>query len=488
MDNSEETILAKPSPPIVVRVESGLSTGCEMRFTESFQIGREKDCGLQLKDPHVSRRHLEILYDGLDWIIRDLGSSNGVYLDGAKIKEATLPECAKVELGLGGPILSVVQELPKTGLAPPQDAEFPKGDSVTQVVSRYFDKSPSVDAGNHTLMVRQAFERVRKKQSKNYLAIIGVIAVLLLGVGGKAWFQQKKIGNLEAIAGEIFYAMKAIEVQMGQVESIVLSSANPAQKKAMIEKRKEFDEMTRRYNDYISELGIYNDNSFSQEERIIMRVARIFGECELNMPDGFLAEVQKYIGKWRTTPRLDRAIQRANEEGYPGFIRQAFLDKQLPPQFFYLALQESDFKSQIVGPRTRFGIAKGVWQFIPDTGFQYGLRSGPLLEEPRYDPNDERFDFEKATEAAARYIKDIYNGEAQASGLLVMASYNWGHNRVRRLIRGMPENPRDRNFWQLLKHYKIPKETYDYVFYIFSAAVIGEDPKLFGFDFDDPLT
>jgi hypothetical protein len=34
---------------------------------------------------------------------------------------------------------------------------------------------------------------------------------------------------------------------------------------------------------------------------------------------------------------------------------------------------------------------------------------------------------------------------------------------------------------------QIPKETYDYVFYILSAAVIGENPRLFGFDFENPL-
>jgi hypothetical protein len=53
----------------------------------------------------------------------------------------------------------------------------------------------------------------------------------------------------------------------------------------------------------------------------------------------------------------------------------------------------------------------------------------------------------------------------------------------------MPANPRERNFWQLLAQHrdKIPQETYDYVFYIVSAAVIGENPRLFGFDFDNPL-
>jgi hypothetical protein len=53
----------------------------------------------------------------------------------------------------------------------------------------------------------------------------------------------------------------------------------------------------------------------------------------------------------------------------------------------------------------------------------------------------------------------------------------------------MPENPRERNFWKVLADHKEkwPKETYDYVYYIFSAAVIGENPKLFGFRFENPL-
>ncbi|MGD8699883.1 MAG: hypothetical protein PVJ43_11365, partial [Gemmatimonadales bacterium] len=81
------------------------------------------------------------------------------------------------------------------------------------------------------------------------------------------------------------------------------------------------------------------------------------------------------------------------------------------------------------------------------------------------------------------------NTDAQASGLLVIASYNWGQTRVLRLIRTLPQNPRERNFWQLLTRYRqrIPRETYDYVFSIVSAAVIGENPQLFGFDFDAPF-
>ena len=130
-----------------------------------------------------------------------------------------------------------------------------------------------------------------------------------------------------------------------------------------------------------------------------------------------------------------------------------------------------------------------MWQFIPSTAVYYGLRTGPLVHLRRPDPRDDRHHFGKSTLAAARYIRDIYDTEAQASGLLVIASYNWGERRIIELIRKMPENPRERNFWRLLKNYKkeIPGETYDYVFRIISAAVIGENPRLFGLDFDNPL-
>ncbi len=121
------------------------------------------------------------------------------------------------------------------------------------------------------------------------------------------------------------------------------------------------------------------------------------------------------------------------------------------------------------------------------TAQDYGLRSGPLANSREYDSQDERFNFIKATQAGIKHLKHIYSTEAQASGLLVMASYNYGHTRVRNMINKMQETPRERNFWKFIQQNNLPKETYDYVFYIFSAAVIGEDPKYFGFNFKPPL-
>jgi len=158
-------------------------------------------------------------------------------------------------------------------------------------------------------------------------------------------------------------------------------------------------------------------------------------------------------------------------------------------EFFYLALQESKLDPEAIGPSTRSGVPKGMWQLIPRTAESYGLRLGPLQGERQFDPSDERHDVAKATAAAARYLADIYTTDAQASGLLVMAAYNMGEPRVLSLIRSMPESPSERNFWALLEQHRdrIPEETYSYVYRIVSAAVIGANPGLFGFEFEPPL-
>jgi hypothetical protein len=67
-----------------------------------------------------------------------------------------------------------------------------------------------------------------------------------------------------------------------------------------------------------------------------------------------------------------------------------------------------------------------------------------------------------------------------------MASYNWGEHNVHDIVRSLPENPQDRNFWRLIADRRTPHETYDYVLSIFSAAAICQDPGLFGFDVECP--
>ncbi|HMB91152.1 MAG TPA: hypothetical protein VKP65_09920, partial [Rhodothermales bacterium] len=60
---------------------------------------------------------------------------------------------------------------------------------------------------------------------------------------------------------------------------------------------------------------------------------------------------------------------------------------------------------------------------------------------------------------------------------------------IKLMMEGIPMDPDERNYWGFLTKYRerMPDETKDYVLKIFSAAVIGQDPRFFGFDFDPPL-
>lgn len=473
----------KPAPAVVLKVKQGLAQERVVRFTRTFLIGRHRENDLELRDTCVSRNHAEVRFDGERWWVKDLGSANGTYLDGLRIENVPLSEKAELELGKGGPVLTLEVERPREIEESPTEKVF---FSETQIIQHYFNKSGSEGVGAQTMMFKRAFERAHKKRSRKYLVILGIALFFLGTAGGVILYQKSKLHKLRQTAVDIFYTMKLLELQIARLEEVVLLKGNKDQVRDLLLKKKDLKEMERSYDSFVKELGLYK--KMSEEERIMVHMARLLGECEVNVPDGFVKEVRGYVKKWKSSDRLKEALSRAKSKHYVPIIIGALAENNLPPHFFYLALQESGFIAEAIGPKTKYGHAKGIWQFIPNTAKHYDLKIGPLYKDPVYDPHDERFHFEKATKAAARYLKDINNTEAQASGLLVMAAYNWGETRIRDIIKKMPENPRERNFWCLLTKENIPQETYDYVFYIFSAAVICENPQLFGFDFDRPLS
>ena len=144
-----------------------------------------------------------------------------------------------------------------------------------------------------------------------------------------------------------------------------------------------------------------------------------------------------------------------------------------------MVLQESGFDGSSVGPPARGGISKGIWQLSPDAARRYGLAIGPLSNSGEFDASDERHDDLRSTEAATRYLADIYSLHAAASTLLVVAAYNSGEGVVLRKLEDLPNDPRDRNFWNFYRNNWLPEETRAYVMYVFSAALICEQPRMF---------
>jgi predicted component of type VI protein secretion system len=48
-------------------------------------LGRSRDCDVILDDANVSRHHAEIRPSGGSWTVRDLGSTNGVKVNGRRV-------------------------------------------------------------------------------------------------------------------------------------------------------------------------------------------------------------------------------------------------------------------------------------------------------------------------------------------------------------------------------------------------------------------
>lgn len=473
------------TPAVLVRTPDG----GVLRFSTPFHIGRDPDCEVQLDDRQVSRRHAVVSFAGGEWIIRDLQSSNGLFVDGERVQSGAIGEGVEVGLGFDGPVLSIHPETFE-GEEEEQPEEEHRGteDSVIleDLANRYFTDDDESEAGGRTMMIRRAFQKVQQKQRRQHRSIVAVVAIVALGAAAYAYWAHLQVARLQAAAENVFYDMKAFDVSIAKLQQELAVSGTPQgqqQMQALIAQRRQ---METNYERYVTEL---HDRNLDETDRLILKITRLFGECELAAPPEYMREVRRYIQMWKSTSRFTNAVKLAQDLGYTRRIATEFMALDLPPEYFYLALQESSFDRFASGPRTRFGIAKGMWQFIPETGQRYGLKIGPLVSSPLADPKDDRMDWEKATRAAARYVKDIYATDAEASGLLVMASYNWGEHRVIDLVRTLPQNPRDRNFWQLLERYRnrLPGETYNYVFSIVSAAVIGQNPRLFGIDIDNPL-
>lgn len=506
-------------------------------ITGSFTVGRSAGNTIVIDNRGVSRHHLEVRNGNGNgsWLICNLGSINGVYIDGRLIEhEAELHFPVVVSLGRSGISLKMTEVSTRQAVvatsAPTPSAVAADGRDSRRAPEKARSLAPedikvrlladneAEDVGDYTRIVRRIIREDRVIRKKSYKKVIGVLGVLFAVSVSMAAYQQIALANTKRLALEMFYDIKALEVSISQADikleesaevldkamvaitnerlRIVDDQLNVEREKLAVEKdrmmreRERLAAMKGKYRQYVEEansLRLRFPTAKRYEEELIAKVTSELGESELELPDDFLAEVRKYIKYWQGSSRMQKAIDNIERNNYLPIVVGALKKHGLPLYFVYLPLQESSYDAQAVGPQTKFGIAKGAWQLLATTAQEYGIATGPLVDAATYDVEDARFDFKVATQAGVKYLKRIYSSEAQASGLLVMASYNYGDTRVRKMIRQMPDNPRERNFWRFVQAYQLPKETHDYVFYILSAAVIGEDPQHFGFNFPPPL-
>lgn len=166
--------------------------------------------------------------------------------------------------------------------------------------------------------------------------------------------------------------------------------------------------------------------------------------------------------------RLREFMQAGLDRGqrYMPMIQNVFREEGVPLDLAYVPLVESAFKTNALSRAS----ARGMWQFMLPTAQEHGLKQNWFL--------DERSDPEKATRAAAQYLKTL-NQMFDGDWHFALASYNAGPGRLQRAVRTSKKT----DYWEIIKSTRyLPRETREYVPMILAAIIIAKNPTLYGFE------
>lgn len=169
----------------------------------------------------------------------------------------------------------------------------------------------------------------------------------------------------------------------------------------------------------------------------------------------FNETVKNFIALYTVRKRDQVEIMLGLASYYFPMFEEALDKYNLPMELKYLAIIESALNPTI---RSRAN-AVGLWQFMYGTGKWLGLEIGTFV--------DERCDPVLATDAAARYLRDLY--KIYQNWHLVIAAYNCGPGNVKKAIQ---RSGGARDYWSI--YYKLPRETRGYVPAFIAAAYVME--------------
>ncbi len=75
------------------------ATGEVELTAESMTVGRADDNAIVISDNSVSSHHGELVFDGVDWVFNDLGSTNGTKIQGQLVTQVSLSQNPSFTLG-----------------------------------------------------------------------------------------------------------------------------------------------------------------------------------------------------------------------------------------------------------------------------------------------------------------------------------------------------------------------------------------------------
>jgi membrane-bound lytic murein transglycosylase D len=205
--------------------------------------------------------------------------------------------------------------------------------------------------------------------------------------------------------------------------------------------------------------------TFAVDEKLAPKLQSELNQTASGIPLEWSEPVQGFVHYFSTDSGRRTLLAGFRRAGrYRALIERILAEEGVPQELIYLAQAESGFLPRAVSNKN----AVGMWQFIADTGATYRLsRTGSY---------DERLDPEKATRAAARFLKFLH--ARYGDWYLAMAAYNCGAGAVDRAV----ERTGYADYWQLLKRHVLPRETSNYVPIIVAMTIMAKNPQDYGLE------
>jgi hypothetical protein len=529
------------SSEVTIQVISGVHVGRKFKIIEPLTMGRAAENTLCFAGPDgtlVSSKHAIIEREGDQIIIRDLNSTNGTWVNGERVAEAFLLPDQIISLGQNGPklrLLPLGQAATETTTFKPQNkatgtASFkpmqtqlrtkidgpawqpppgfggPPADFNAEEAGSYTiglaHRIRDDEAGNEEMqkvlkdskradrlakagilnqkearMIAAAAHSHSTHRRATRLTIGIIVAVATVMVGFLAWQNMGYRGKLK-LQQDLVSNVKQLENQLASMQGQPpIQSEAPVvdhDRELLVAKLRAAERqlISVRSNLQSKDIISVYKNPLGRE---IHQILQEFGKKDYIVPDIFISQVEKHIRTFTQTSSrniIDRSFE--NKPRHRHIIESELLRQGMPLPFFYLAMHESLLDSTIV---SRVG-ARGLWQFMPATGRQYGL-SVPDNWEQLPPEADQRTNPAMATQAGVKYLKVLYAEFGDVA--LAMAAYNAGEGRIRAALRQIDDPVNNRDFWYIYRMGILASETNEYVPKIIATMILDRNRERYGF-------
>jgi soluble lytic murein transglycosylase-like protein len=483
-------------------VTLGRSHGNDMAFTgDEFGI--------------VSARHALVALKGSSLWLRDLDSTNGTFVGKTRVTERELLGGEIIMLGPDGPAMRV--EVIDALEAVPGSLTLPMGgrETTTMMASELglFARQARRRDGSRSLILEMA-RRLRGSNSPQE-AMQGLmrdperlarllqggvkperVADWIGGMGSRFARSRKRILWIGGVLGGIAlvglsvlgwqnfsYRQKLkrqgdLLAQIHELENGLDAPAkagedSPERARAvhqLLAAEKQLFQLREKLN--------LPDRAATYRDPLGADVHRLFeelGKKAFIVPESFIKTVKEQI-TYFTAPGNRATLARcfARKARYEGIIRQELMKRNLPPDFLYIAMQESLLDSNAQSAND----ARGLWQLVPETAREFDLQ---VPEDWKAVPaaRDDRTRPRASTRAAASYLHTLYSEFGDAA--LAMAAYNAGAGKMRKTLRRIDDPVNDRDFWYIYRMGYMSAETREYVPKIIAMMLIDRKRAKYGF-------